>query len=218
MRMRSLLLILVLSVLSLLTLSFASSNQPTLLQEDKSHVYTWNKFADDLYKLHQSMVKKHQTEVVTRIGGYSNYPKFYQEKKYINKANGKVISIVQNEIRKPNRLHVIEVYIRNKSGNVVRDYGATYLPNGHNAPVQTLINLHGYSQGMHGFRQFDVSGDVIYEYCEGKYKGKKYAFRLFEDDLVNGGGDIDKIMRSAPYKACFKSVANNVKKLIANPH
>lgn len=211
-------LITVTTVLLITASSLTFANSPSLLKEDKTHVNSWNKFADDLYQLHLSLTQNKPVKVVSRVGGYSNYPNFYQEKKYVSQSNGKTISIVQKEVRKPNRIHVVEVFIYDKAGKLIRDYGVAYLPNGHNAPVQTLINLHGYSQGMHGYRQFDVSGDVIYEYCAGKYKGKRYLYRLFEDDLINGGKEIDKIMSSAPYKACFKSIEKSAKKYISKPH
>ena len=100
-------------------------------------------------------------------------------------------------------LHSIEVYVRDDEGRVLRDYGASFLTTHRNSPVQTLINLHNYDQGLHGFRQFDASGDRIYEFCEGRYQGEAVQIRLFEDDLVGTDPRMDRVMESAEYEACF---------------
>ncbi len=205
-------------IFSLFVCSISFAAKPDHMKQDNSHVTNWNRFANNLHVLHKELVKNKQVRIESSVGGYADQPKFYQEKKYYDKSNGKLISIIQTEMKKPNLLHVAEIFIRDKNGKVIRDYSVTYLPYARNAPVQTLINLHGYSAGMHGFRQFDVSGDLIYENCVGTYKGKKYNIRLFEDDLINGGPEIDKIMAAGPYKACFKSVGNSAKKFIENPH
>jgi len=196
--------------------SFSAAPKP--MKENKSHVSKWNKFANDVFKLHEILIKDKEIETKVRIGGYSNFPKFYKETIYTDKKSGKVISIIQMEVKKPKNLHVAEVYVRDAKGRVIRDFSVTYLPYGRNAPVQTLINLHGYSGKMHGFRQFDVSGDLIYEHCLGEYKGKKYQIRLFEDLLFSGSAEVDKTMAGGAYKACFKSVAKSAKKYISKPH
>ena len=188
--------------------SFQSNakDEPGAMKEDSHHVKTWNKFADDLVKLKDKVLKGKQLKLETKIGGYSTDPNFYKETKYIDKKTGKLLVLEQLEKKKPHHLHVLEIYIRDKKGRVLRDYSVTFLPHARNAPVQTLINFHGYGGKMHGFRQFDVTGDLIYEQCKGFYKGKEVTIHLFEDDLVNGGADADKVMKSVPYKLCFAKV------------
>jgi hypothetical protein len=108
---------------------------------------------------------------------------------------------VQWEKDAPDQLHTIEVYIYDEKGRVSRDYMAAYLPHYHNAPTQTLISFHHYSDQLHAFRTFDASGDRILERCEGKNKqGQLVNFLLDEDELYE---DPDNVQTSADYKSCF---------------
>ncbi len=190
----------------------AASNEG--MKEDKTHVNKWNLFTKNMYKLHKKLVTGKKINIKTRVGGYSDTPKFYKEETYYNAQSGKKISMIQWEIKNPKNIHTIEVLVRNKKGQVIRDYSAAYLPHYRNAPSQTLINLWGHTGKMHGFRQFDAGGDLIYEQCEGTWKGKKVMLRLFEDDLVNGDDSVQKSMKSEQYKACFRGVAATAKKYL----
>ena len=182
------------------------------MKEDKTHIRKWNSFADKLLALHRKLIKGRQVEVKSKIGGYSTHPRYFKEEKYYDKKTGKLISKIHWERKNPKNLHSIEIYVRDKQGRIIRDYSVTYLPEYRNSPVQTLINFHGYSGKMHGFRQFDASGDLIYEQCEGIYKGKTIVHRMFEDMLINGGPHAEKIMASVPYKMCFKGVVKRIGK------
>ena len=91
-------------------------------------------------------------------------------------------------------------------GRVVRDYAAAYLPEGRNAPIQTLINLHAYNGGLHAFRQFDASGSRIYEFCEGNHGGEPVRLQLFEEDLVGTSEAAERILASPVYSACFEGL------------
>lgn len=184
------------------------------MKEDKTHIHKWNLFTLNAYKLHQKLIKGRQVTTKTRIGGYSESKKFYKEVVFYDAKSGKRISTIQREIKNPKNIHWIEVLVRNKKGQVVRDYSSAYLVHYRNAPSQTLINLWGHTGNMHGFRQFDAGGDLIYEQCEGVWKGKKVMIRLFEDDLVNGGPSVAKTMKGGPYKACFTGVAQSAQKYL----
>ncbi len=194
--------------------SATASAEDHRLREDSVHVRTWNAFAQACLKLHKQLIANHPVRTTTSIGGYARMPKFYKEVDYYDKNTGKLISKVEWEREHPDRLHTIEVYVRDGQGRVVRDYAAAYLPEGRNAPVQTLINLHGYNGGLHSFRQFDASGDKIYEYCDGTYQGKQVKVRLFEDDLYGNSPKIDKLMSSPLYHSCFKGVPETAGKYL----
>ncbi|NIP71895.1 MAG: hypothetical protein GWO16_02140 [Gammaproteobacteria bacterium] len=174
-----------------------------VLTEDKSHVRTWNEFARGCLALHRRQVEDREVRTESRAGGYTGNPEFFREVSYYDSASGHLLSRVQWEQAQPERMHAIEVYVRDEQGRVIRDYAAAFLPHYRNAPVQTLINLHNYNGELHSFRQFDASTDRIYEYCEGTFRGKPVQIRLFEDDLAGNDDDIEALMGSDVYRACF---------------
>lgn len=180
----------------------AAEQSRQTMTEDKTHVRTWNDFADACLALHKQQLADNKVREQTRVGGYANRPEFFKEHSYFAADNGALLSRIQWETDNPERMHTCEVYVRDQQGRVVRDYAAAFLPEGRNAPVQTLINLHDYNEGLHAFRQFDANGDRIYEFCEGNFDGKKVQLRLFEEDIY-GRND----MSSTPlYKACFANL------------
>jgi hypothetical protein len=200
--------------LALLSSQAVLAASETALKEDKQHVQNWNVFVDHLLDLHKRQIKGREIKTTESVGGYANDPEFYREIIYRDKATGKVLSKLQWELENSNNLHSIQVNIYDKHGRLVRDYSAAYLPRRRNAPVQTLINLHGYNDGLHAFRQFDGSKDVIYEYCEGEYNGKDHQIRLFEDDIVATDYESRQFMKSPIYKACFGGIKKRVGKYI----
>lgn len=179
-----------------------AAQSPYAMTEDKTHVRNWNTFADGCLALHKQQLAEHQVREKTRVGGYANQPEFYTEHTYYDAKTGAMLSRLQWEKANPDRLHVCEVYVYDDQGRVVRDFAAAYLPEGRNAPVQTLVNLHQYNGDLHAFRQFDASGDRMYEFCEGKWNGKPVQLRLFEEELY-GNSDITS---SPQYAACFEGL------------
>lgn len=153
------------------------------MKEDNHHIRTWTNFANDTLKLHHKLIKKHRYKIKKSLGGYADNKEFYIEENYVSHKTGKVLSKVQWEKDNPDVMHTIEVYVHDKNGRIVRDFLAAYLPGYHNAPVQTLVSFHQYSNKLHGFRSFDASGDKILERCEGEYQGKPFEFLLDEDEL-----------------------------------
>lgn len=200
------------SALALVTVAVAGPQKKDTMKEDKTHVRTWNEFARNLFRLHKKQLMGRQIHKTSQIGGYDGNPNFYREVRYYDTQRKLLLSKIQWEIKNPQNIHTIEVYVYDDKGRVVRDYTAAFLPNYRNAPVQALINLHIYKGGVHGMRQFDASGDRTYETCEGKYKGKKIAFRLFEDDLDGDDADIARLMKSPLYTACMHKMPNKVGK------
>lgn len=191
-----------------------SATSESRMKVDKEHVNAWNQFSDQLQALHKRQMAGKQIKLTQVSGGYASDPDFYNEVTYIDKATGKVLSIIQWEKESPDVVHSIEVFVRDNAGRVIRDYSASYLPGARNAPVQTLINLHNYNGGLHAFRQFDVSEDVIYEYCQGEFEGQQHELRLFEDNLAATDYESRQVLKSPLYKACFKGLQTHVGKYI----
>ena len=184
------------------------------MKMDYQHIRSWNQFVDEVYDLHKEQISGKQIVTQEKLGGYVRQPEFYKQVTYIDKASGKPVSISQWVKDKPDVIHSLEVLVRDDQGRVIRDYSAAYLPGRRNAPVQTLINVHNYNDKLHAFRQYDVSTDVIYEYCEGEFQGKKHQLRLFENDLTAANYEARQVLNSPLYKACFNGLPQQLGKYI----
>ena len=193
------------------------ADEPQRMRVDNVHVRTWNQFAAELYALHQQRIAGRGIEEKVRIGGYADLPDFYKEISYVDKSSGRLLSRIQWERAHPDRVHVIEVFFYDDHGRVTRDYTAAYLPHSRNAPVQTLISLHHYASGLHGFRTFDASGDRIFERCQGVYQGRPVDLMLDEDAIDDALHDPNGVMHSAEYRSCFGDLADSAKDYLP-PH
>lgn len=185
-----------------LFISFAVHAAETMKQ-DNEHIRRWNAFADNVLKLHHTLIKNKNIKKTKSVGGYSGLKNFYVEEKYINAENGKLISQIQWEREQPGVLHTIEVYVHDQQNRVIRDFIVAYLPGYHNAPSQTLISLHQYNKGLHGFRTFDATGDRILERCMGQFNGEPVELMLDEDELYQASMEDKGVMQTALYKQCF---------------
>lgn len=167
---------------------------------------SWNKFADELYVLHKKQIAGKDIKIEEKTGGYFRYENFYKEQKFIDNKTGHVISMIQWETKNPKNIHVIQVFLRDDKGRLVRDFGATYRTEDHDDPMVTEINLHAYSNGLAAFRQFNASDEITYERCRGTYQGKKVDIRLGIVELEEFRGEPDTIMTTPAYKTCFGSI------------
>lgn len=172
------------------------------MQNDLEHINSWNEFADAVYKLHQAQIKNKPYRTTSTRGGYPDNPDFYIETRYFDSKSGRLLSRVQRESRNPERVHVVEVFIHNQQGKVVRDYLAAYLPQFRNAPIQTLINFHSYKSGLHAFRQFDASGARIYEQCRGRLDDEDVFLSLEEHEFDQG----EPVLSTREYQRCFDTI------------
>jgi tetratricopeptide (TPR) repeat protein len=188
------------------TVVMADEHKEEVLRVDKQQVKAWNEFADRLYELHKVLIAQHEIRTESSQGGYAAQPNIYTETRYIDKQNNHLLSRIQRMNHNPKLIQLIEVNIYGKTGKLVRDYLAAYLPFNRNAPIQTLINLHGYHGELHGFRQFDASGERIYEQCEGHYAGKPVMISLEEYEFGKGPYRDNKTLGSAIYKNCFADI------------
>ena len=182
----------------------AESNKS--LKQDNKQVNEWNGFADDLYALHKDQLSRHDVKETVKKGGYRGEKDFYKEVTYTDAQSGRVLSRIQWEIEKPENIHVIEVFQHDEGGRVSCDYTAAFLPGFRNAPVQTLVALHSYNEGLHAFRSFDASGDAVFERCEGTYKGKDVDLDFEDYEIENMRHEANGVMKTAEYQACFGKI------------
>ena len=173
-----------------------------VMEKDHEHIKSWNSFADAVYKLHKLQISKVAHTTKTSRGGYPNNPDYYIETRYFEEASGRLLSRVQREASDTSKIHVVEVFIYDKQGKVVRDYLAAYLPIYRNAPIQTLINFHSYESDLHAFRQFDASGARIYEQCSGTLNGEDVFLSLEEHEFYPG----EAVLSTREYQRCFSSI------------
>jgi len=152
------------------------------LKQDNQHIHDWNRFAEQVYQLHQQLTQSGDISKQTRLGGYAEMPEFYREERFYR--DNRLISKVQWEKANPKLLHAIEVFIHDDEGRVIRDYIAAYLPTYRNAPTQTLISLHRYQDQLHAFRSFDASGYRVIERCTGSFNGQSVNLLLDEDSVT----------------------------------
>lgn len=177
---------------------------------DNVHVRTWNRFADALLDFHRQRLARRRVRTEERIGGYADIPDFYREVSYYDSGSGRLLSRIRWERDHPDTVHVIEVYIRDAQGRVIRDYTAAFLPYYRNAPTQTLISLHRYHGDLHAFRTFDASGDRIFERCQGSWRDRDIDLMLDEDAIYEQEGEPGSTMESLVYKACFGDLQTTV--------
>jgi len=183
-----------------------AKNSKSAMSVDNQQINAWNQFADRLYILHQHQIAQNAISQSESTGGYMGNGEFYREVKFTDKKSGRLLSRVLWEIENPDQIHEIEVFVYDDNGRLKRDYLAAFLPEHRNAPVQTLINLHYQNDEVKSFRQFDASGDKIYERCEGKFFGAPVSISLTDDDFYSGSSDVIKTMESEEYLSCFQNV------------
>jgi len=148
---------------------WAADAQIKQIDVDEDHVTSWNRFAGKAYDLHQRQIANRdirQTEMVGVYNGTAASGYRYMETSYYDAHTGLLLSRVRVDRDRPKILHVVEVFLYDEQGRVVRDYAALYLPWSQNAPIRTLINVHQYNRDLHAYRQFDASGNRIYEQCK----------------------------------------------------
>ena len=188
------------------------------VKEDSKQIKTWNRFSESVYLLHKWLISQHEIRTEESSGGYrKGYlggPDFYREVKYINAENGQLLSQIQWEKENPDTIHNIEIYFYDDHGQVRLDYLAAYLPAFRNAPVQTLINLHANNDGLHAFRQFDASGELIYEQCSGEHFSGEVDISLEDYNLLAPSDENAALIASEAYTACFGSLPSTAGKYL----
>lgn len=185
------------------------ASNPMAMKEDHSQISQWNKFSNDLVKLHHQQIQDKDIEIITTSDGYANQVNFYQQKLYYDKTTGQLLSRVQRETDKPGNIHLIEVYLYNQHGQLTHDYMAAFLPEHRNAPIQTLVNLHYNDNELQSYRQFDASGNRIYEQCKGRYFESEVMISLEEHEIPRNGGTLPASITDDLYLACFNQLPSS---------
>jgi len=179
----------------------AERSQP--MQEDKQHIKTWNQFFTDLVTLHQKRIAGKSIRTTEQIDGYFREPDFYREVKYYDADSGQLLSKIQWEVASPKTIHSIEVYFYDEQGKLSHDYLAAFLPVYRNAPIQTAVTFYNHSDEIKAFRQFDASGERIYEQCTGTHFTDDIDISLEDYQLSPFAPNKPAIMSSEAYTACF---------------
>jgi len=194
---------------TLLNNAFATNKYNTL-KVDQTQVKKWNRFVSELYQLHLDITKRAPISTTETTGGYGGSfanNNFYREISYYNSKTNQLLSKIQWEINQPDTIHTIEIYLYDKQGRVKCDFYARYLPNARNAPIQTLINLHNYSDNLHAFRQFDANGELIYETCRGKFFNETINLHLDDEEILYFRTENSDELLNEAYTVCFLNVA-----------
>lgn len=204
-------------VLAGILLLFAGAvGAATQLTENEQRSRQWNTFSDRLIALHRKQINRHRIYEEQRIGGYHgayfNDPDYYREVSYFDATSRRLLSRVRWIRDEPRKVHTIEVYVYAANGRLERDYLAAYLPWGRKAPVQTLVNLHGYNRKLHSFRQFDASGQLIAEQCGGELNGVAIDISLDDYEIPRRAEE-----KSPSYRACFDAVGLSAARFIKQP-
>jgi hypothetical protein len=180
--------------------AWAADAQVKPMEIDEGHETSWNRFAGKAYELHQRQIAGRairQTEVAGAYNGTAARGYRYTETSYHDAHTGLLLSRVRVDRDRPKILHIVEVFIHDEQGRVVRDFAALYLPWSQNAPLRTIINVHQYNRELHAYRQFDASGERTYEQCMGTHAGKKVDISLEQQDIGPATTSSDA------YQACF---------------
>jgi hypothetical protein len=183
-----------------------------IVSEDMGQVERWNQFARDLLTIAEHM-KKGKVRIVESDGGYGGTTadlNFYHQIRTYDQASGKLLSDVKLENQPPKNLHIVEIYIYDQSGRLIRDYSAAYLPVHRRMPIQTLINFYAYSDNLDSFRQFDASDNLLYEHCRGSYDDEVVYLSLEYYEIPDDPLEIEDTRRREIYRACFDAMPKSV--------
>lgn len=167
---------------------------------NEEQVRQWNSFAGTLVELHQKNIAHREirkSEETGRHGGDFAKRFTYREVSYHDAKSGRLLSRIRHDEDNPDKIQMIDVFIYDASGKINRDYTAIYLPWARNAPIRTFINLHHYHDGLHAYRQFDASGNRLYEQCRGKFSGNDVDLSL-DDHRIDA-----QVTETGIYRACF---------------
>lgn len=186
------------------SIAFGAETDSRSVDVDEKKVAAWNRFAGEMKQLHFVLIKRNKVEVERGEGGYRgeyfDRPDFFTEEVYRDATSGKVVSRVKWEKDNPENVHVMELFVYDDQHRVSRDYLVAYLPWGRNAPIQALVNLHSYNNGLHSFRQFDASGVLVYEQCQGNFGGNVVEIALEPHEMVL------PMTARKDYLACFEAL------------
>lgn len=159
-------------------------------------------FHRDVYTLQKQQLAQREIREEVEEGNYEGAAAAgyrYVDIRYYDAASGNLLSRIRHVAAKPELIHIIEVniYVNNK---LVRDFGSISPPWSPLYPTNAYINIHQYNGELHSFRQYNISGQIDYEFCKGKFSGKPVHISL-------DGSDINVMNTSSiAYKNCFEGI------------
>jgi hypothetical protein len=165
----------------------------------------WNAYVDGLLKLNEQRLAQVEhviEETISGYGGVMNDMEYFRDIRAYDASSGKLLSSIKWETRNPDVLHMVDIYIYDDQGRLLREYNASYLPGHTNAPYETLINLHYHDGALHSFRQFDASGELLYQQCTGEFADEPVALAHEYYDMPDDLADVPAQLHGV-YRACF---------------
>ncbi len=157
-----------------------------------------------VYALHEQQIARHTIRTEETTGKYEGVAAagyYYRITSYYDAGTGRLLSRIQRDAKLPEAIHIAEVNVYEADGRLVRDFFSSAPPWRPIHPSHAYINLHHRNGRLHSFRQFELEGQVNYEFCEGELEGKPVRIALDWDD-ING-----KTMASPEYQACFDGMS-----------
>lgn len=162
-------------------------------------------FHQAVYALHEQQIAKQRVRTEQEWGDYEGSAAAryrYVDTRYYDEQTGRLISRVRRDAAEPAFVHIVEVNVY-ENGQLVRDFGSVTLPWAPLHPVRTMINLHHYNGALHSYRQHDISGQVVYEFCEGTLEGQRVRISLDGTDIN------EKTSGTTTYRACFAGISKD---------
>jgi hypothetical protein len=159
-----------------------------------------------VYALHEQQLARHTVRTEETSGTYEGVAAAgyqYRITSYYDAGTGRLLSRIQRDAKLPEAIHIAEVNVYAADGRLVRDFFSSAPPWRPIHPSHAYINLHHHNGRLHSFRQFELEGQVNYEFCEGELGGQPVRIAL-DWDGING-----KIMASPEYRACFDGMSKD---------
>lgn len=167
-----------------------------------------------VYALHEQQITRHTVRTEEQIGEYQGVAAAgyrYRNTRYYDTATGRLLSRIQRDVGVPEAIHIAEVNIFDANGRLIRDFLSMASPWKPAYPSRALINLHHYNGRLHSYRQFELDGQVNYEFCEGELDGKRVRISLDWTDM-------NKESTATPeYRMCFDNMSKDWEQY-ATPH
>jgi len=175
----------------------------TSVDVNEQQVKAWNQFSETLLDLHKRQIAGREirkTEQSGRYGGEMAKKYSFRDVSYYDANTGRLLSHVRWDGERPEVYHIVEVFVYDDAGLLARDFSSIYLPWARNAPIRTFVNLHRHSGEVHAFRQFDASGQRLYEQCRGRVSNRPVEISLEYYEVTA------QETATPEYKICFAAM------------
>jgi len=167
-----------------------------------------------VYALHEQQLARQAVRTDEEAGAYNGTAAAgyrYRETRYYDLKTGRLLSRIRRDADVPDAIHISEVNIYDANGQLTRDYLSIAPPWKPVHPSNAYLNLHHYNGKLHSFRQFELDGQVNYEFCEGELGGKPVRISLPWNDMN------EATLSTPEYRACFDTMSKDWKQHIT-PH